>query len=132
MLFLSIGTCRRGKWRKGKGEGDEKGKEALRCGRHRDLQMTFTGEGTASEGILPQKADFNVGAADFIVEKTYVSSGDEVKRGDALYQIREESISEAEAALSEAQEKINVYQANLDQNQYYADANISEKKEGFI
>lgn len=52
----------------------------------------------------------------------------EKKLCDALYQIREESISEAEAALSEAQEKINVYQANLDQNQYYADANISEKK----
>lgn len=33
------------------------------------------------------------------------------RRGDALYQIREKSISEAEAALSEAQEKIGVYQA---------------------
>ena len=159
---------------------------------HGDLQMTFTGEGVTTAGTILQEADFDVSAVDFVVEKTYAASGDEVKQGDALYKLSDASIAEAtayyeeavakalkassraktayesgkaeaeyerekskadaqsakescdaanneaaqkvteaEETLAEANRQISVYQTNLEQNQYYADAGASEKKKSY-
>lgn len=157
---------------------------------HGDLQLSFTGEGTTTEGTILQEADFDLSASDLIVEEVYAKSGDKVAQGDALYKLSEDSVknaadyydeaiaeaakkseravaayqagklnaeytrdaSKAEAnaakenmeiknrskeqeaekaksALAEVQELIGVYQTNLEQEQYYKDAAVSEKKE---
>lgn len=69
---------------------------------HGDLQMTFTGEGVTAVGATAQEPDFDVSVTDFVVEKTYAASGDEVKEGDALYKISEESVAEAAAYYEKA------------------------------
>ena len=68
---------------------------------HGDLELVFTGEGTTAEGMIQQEAGFDVTAADFIVEESYVVSGDEVKQGDALYQLSAASMEEASAYYEE-------------------------------
>ncbi len=69
---------------------------------HGDLELTFTGEGTTAEGSTEQTIKFDASAVDFTVAECYISSGDEVKAGDALYQLSEESINEAAAYYEEA------------------------------
>lgn len=157
---------------------------------HGDLDLTFTGEGTTSEGTVSQKPTFDVSAADFTVEEVYVENGVEVTEGDALYKLSEESlakanayyeeqvaemaketekarqeyetgkaeadytrteaktaaesaesvynaanqslaqnVADAETALNDAKTQIAVYQNNLNQNTYYKDAGVEEKKD---
>ena len=69
---------------------------------HGDLKLTFMGEGTTAEGSIQQEAEFDVTAVDFVVEESYAASGDEVKKGDALYQLSSDSM-EAAAAYYEEQ-----------------------------
>lgn len=69
---------------------------------HGDLPLTFTGEGTTAEGNIEQSVAFDTAETDITVEECYVQSGDEVKTGDALYKISEESLEEAEAYYEEA------------------------------
>lgn len=69
---------------------------------HGNLPLTFTGEGTTADGDILQQPDFDVSVVDFVIEEAYVSSNDEVKKGDALYKINSESIAEAAAYYEEA------------------------------
>lgn len=69
---------------------------------HGDLSLTFTGEGTTAEGNIEQSVAFDTAETDITVEECYVQSGDEVKTGDALYKISEESLKEAKAYYEEA------------------------------
>lgn len=72
---------------------------------HGDLEMTFTGEGVTAAGSILQEPDFDVSVTDFVVEKTYAASGDEVKQGDAIYKISEESIADARLAKPRLEKK---------------------------
>lgn len=62
---------------------------------HGDLQLTFLGEGTTAEGSIRQEAGFDVTAVDFVVEESCAASGDEVKKGDAIYRLSLDSMEEA-------------------------------------
>lgn len=157
---------------------------------HGDISLKFTEEGITEISDITQFPDFDVTAAEMLVEEVYVSSGDMVEKGDALYKLSEESIAgakayyeeavadakkekekaetayeagkleaeyqlasskaasnsassvydtansqldqaveEAKAALTDAQTQISVYQNNLDNNIYYEDAGVKEKKD---
>ena len=69
---------------------------------HGDLPLTFTREGTTAEGNIEQSVAFDTAETDITVEECYVQSGDEVKTGDALYKISEESLEEAKTYYEEA------------------------------
>lgn len=71
---------------------------------HGDLKLTFTGEGTTAGSVTGQQLNIDLTENDLIVEEVYVTSGDEVKAGDALYKLTEDSIAQAEAYYEEAVE----------------------------
>lgn len=99
-IMLAAGTAGRHFMAASAKEAEYAYRETALC--HGDLQMTFTGEGVTAAQTILQEADFDVSATEFVVEKTYAASADEVKKGDALYKLSDESVAEAAAYYEEA------------------------------
>ena len=103
----------------GKGEGGvENGKIDNDKMAPAELSSLLMEEGTtqlATEDMLP---DFIVDAVKLYIEEVYVSVGDTVSAGDALYKITDESIQEAKAyyedAIEEAETALETAQLNYE------------------
>ena len=63
---------------------------------------SFTEEGTTSMSTVSQMPEFSLGRALMYVEEVYVSAGDTVSEGDALFKIAEESMEDAKAYYEKA------------------------------
>lgn len=103
----------------GKGEdGGENGKMDNDKMAPAELSSLLTEEGTtqiATEDLLP---DFTVDAVKLYIEEVYVSAGDTVSAGDALYKITDESMEDAKAyyedAIEDAEAALETAQLNYE------------------
>lgn len=82
---------------------------------------SFSEEGTTQIGTVSQMPEFTVNAVTMTVEEVYVSSGDTMSKGDA-------AVEEKKEAYDEAVKQISEYQTKIDNNDYYVECGIDEKK----
>ena len=78
---------------------------------------SFSEEGTTQIGTVSQMPEFTVNAVTMTVEEVYVSSGDTVSKGDALFKLTDESMeavkSYYEDAISDAENTLKTAEADL-------------------
>lgn len=78
---------------------------------------SFSEEGTTQIGTVSQMPEFTVNAVTMTVEEVYVSSGDTVSKGDALFKLTDESMEVAKAyyedAIGDAENALKTAEANL-------------------
>ncbi len=73
-----------------------------RSGQTETAGNSFTEEGTTSMSTVSQMPEFSLDRALMYVEEVYVSAGDTVSEGDALFKIADESMEDAKAYYEKA------------------------------